>query len=376
MKYKPSFLGWFGTIGLDATYEAIESIALKLVVYYNKKSTPGQKLVVSYDPRYFAKRFAESFAILMAESGIKVFFSNQPSPSSVSVVASKHKKSMGTVVFTGDEHDASFIGIRAYDENGYFLRDEELKTVTDKNRKGNPLFYQKEQFRKWVNKGYIEPFDPSIPYTAYIHSTIDFSSITPSSYRVVYSPLYGSGRYYFDWILTKKGLSGYTVHYESLTDFNETIPSPQRFVDELYDHMNYHGTESGFIVSPDCTSFLFLHGPKSLSSQEICYLLTLHLVSKEKKGTVYIDKQFQLERKPFEDLGVSLCVFDSASFESQLKQDDVLLLLDEFGRIYFNDHGAPDALLCGYYLLEMFNQPELTPVKIEQKLKEVRELML
>ena len=122
MKYSNNFNGWIGKIADDFTYSNLRKLLSGLISYYKNHSSSGQKLVVGYDRNFSSKEFAEYASAYMASQGIRVFLSNKPAPSSVLVIASNSKKSLGTLVFTSDEHDLSYMGIRAYDSNGVFFK--------------------------------------------------------------------------------------------------------------------------------------------------------------------------------------------------------------------------------------------------------------
>jgi phosphomannomutase len=374
LNFSSKFNGWLGEVASDFTYENLYKVCMNLSLYYKENSTSGQKLIVGYDTRFFAKKFAEFFSVLMAEQGIKVFLSNRPAPSSVLVTSSLHKKSMGTILFTGDEFDAEHLGLRAYNDKGFLMNESDLNSFSYTPKK--KFQYEKKNLKKWIAKGFVEPYDPGIIYSSFIEKTIDFSKITPTTTRVLFNPLFGSGIFYFDRILHEQNVLGYTIDREYVSDFKGIEPSPSIHFEKVYEDMVFHGAEYGFILSPDCSAFQFLIGPQRLSIQEMVYLFAERFFDKGLEGKILLSDNIKLNASVFKNFNSQFDIVSDDQFQSSLRSERYMLAIDQFGRFYFERHGAADALLCGYYLIEILNNKSLTPAKLEQKIKNVREMVL
>lgn len=372
LNYNSRFYGWFGRVADDFTFEHVYELAQTLANYYKQNSTSGQKLVVGYDSRFMAKEFAEFFSCLMAEKGIKVFFSNKVSPSSVISVSALHKKSMGAVVFTGDSYKASFMGIRAMDNRGFFLNEDKLANYVTGAKKGKqePSF----SINKMITKGLIEPFDPTIPYENFLERTVEFSSFLPNVNRMLFNPLYGSGVPYFETVLRHKKVSGFSICDDILADLGGIEPTPSLHANDLYQDMLPYAIEMGFIVSPDCTDFYFTYGPHHLNSEMVLYLISELFSSKGKNGRIVLSDELDINTSALSRLRMKVDIVPDKELYSTLEKRDYLLALDSLGRFYFDHHGVPDALLVGYYLMEIFNQKELNPALILQKIDFLKEI--
>lgn len=365
MDYSKHFLGWLGETAKSFTYEQAYDLALKLSSYYKKHSSPGQKVIIGYDSRFLAKEFAEFFACVMAHKGIKVFLSNKIVPSSVLVISSLHKKSMGTIVLTADDLEAKFMGVRAFDSRGFAL--DEGKLTEFDNKKKKEVSELDSSLKKWIQKGFIEPFDPSICYENHIEEQIDFVSIVPSTNRILFNPLFGSGILYFDRMLSRKGVHGYTTDNEFVANFKGIEPTPSQFKNEIYEEMLINGTELGYVVSPDCSTFEFIVGPKFVSTEELVFLLAEHLAVKSEKRKILICEDWMIEDSYLKELGFDVVNVDKEEFYQELSLLDYIIAVDHLGRFYFEFHGVPDALMAGYYLVELFNNKNLTPSSMHRK---------
>lgn len=374
MKYTSVFQGWLGETAHTCTYEQIFPIARQWASFFKERSSSGQKLIIGYDPRFMARRLAEYVSIIMAEHGIKVFLANKPSPSGVLVTNGIRKKSMGTIVFTGDSFSAYMLGVRVYDENGYILSPEDLPQ--EKAEQHFP--YQKEKFHKWIEKGFVEPFDPSFLYKTMLEESVDFSTFMPFFNRVLFDPLHGSGVYYFDrFLLEKAGPGqGYTKNAQALADLGGLEPSPYHHRSSLQKDMAYNGTEIGFCVSPDCTNFEFSINGQSLQTKEIVILLAEHLAKEKEQLTIVLPKSFSFDPSFVPLQSVTFQFVEAEQFYTYLSTHPYAFAVDPFDRFYFGDHGASDALLCGLHLISIFNHHDMSHAKIEQKLINLREMKL
>lgn len=368
ISYLDEFNGWFGKIADDFNYENIFKLSTQLAKYYKANSTTGQKLIIGYDNKLLSKKFAEYISSIMAENGVKVFFGNKPSPTPALVISSLHKKSMGAISITSDAFNYDELGIKAFDNKGFPLKDEklinfeELKSVK-KNNANN--------FKKWISKGNIEPFDPSICYFQHIEKAINFNSMI-SLNRVMFNPNHGSSINYFDSFLNEKGLHGYTIDNDIKYNLETIDIKSTSNISKLYDDMVFHGTELGFSLSPDCSSFAFLIEPHHLTPKETLLLLLDSFKEKNKLGKILLSNNLDV-KIPDSYIGqFDVEYISDDKFIEKLKEEKFVIAIDNLERFYFETHGVPDALLCGFYLTEIFNNKEMTPKLLHQKLNKIK----
>lgn len=367
IKFSNEFQGWFGKIAEDFTYENIYKIGTQLSKYYKENSTSGQKLIIGYDSRIFSKKFAEFLSALMAENGVKVFFGNKISPTSALVASSIHKKSMGAISITADSFSYEFLGVKAYDADGFLITEEELSNYTYKSTKK----VSDNSFKKFLSKGFIEPFDPSICYTQYVEKTVSFENCL-SLNKILFNPNFGSGINYFDDFLNDKGFHGYTVNYNKKYDISNIEINSEKNISQLYEDMIYHGAELGFSVSPDCSTFEFLLEPHSLTTKEIVCLLLEYFNEKKLSGSIILSQELNF-KVPENLLKENKLEYVSNSvFLNKLKENDHLIAVDNLNRFYFKNSGVSDALLAGFCLIEIFNNKNLTPKLLQQKLNKIK----
>ena len=143
----------------------------------------------------------------------------------------------------------------------------------------------------------------------------------------------------------------------------------------LYDDMLFQGAEIGFMVSPDCASFEFFFGPHRLSSTQILFLIAESLSNKGEVGKILVSEDIEMNPSIFDRLNLSLEFVPEKEFQTHLRQNKHLLALDRFNRFYFKGNGVPDALLCGFYLVECFNHEKAIPKLLQSKINEIKECL-
>lgn len=347
MNYSNKFLGWTGEIAKDFTYSDVQKLSMSLAEYFKKHSSPGQKVIIGFDSRYLAKEFAEFIASNLAKKGIKAFFGNRVASSSVLIHTSLQKKAMGTIVVTGDEMNSKHLGIRCYNAQGHPLEPSELD-----NNIGPTIPSLDSDIIKWIKKGYVEPFDPTICFENHVEEQINFTDSTPFAKRILFNPLHGSGTLYFDRILTRKNIHGYTIDSELIGNLNDIVPSPFSHRERLISDMDSLSVEVGFMVSPDCTTFEAYNNSKFLSTEDILILLCRRLLIKHQQLHIVLSPQIDIDTTCLKNLNVSLELIEHENFSNHLKNNNYHIAIDSSERFYFEKHGAPDALMVGYYLID------------------------
>ena len=370
MKYIDSFNGWLSKVDTEINFDIIEEKVTVLAKYYKKNSSPGQKLVIGYDTRDFAKELAIFIATIMSKKGLKVFLSNRPCPSSVAVISALHKKSLGTLVITGDEFSSNFVGIRAYDMKGYFLHENDVLPYKSENI---PNKHVNATFKELMKKGIIELFDTSIIYELFVHKQILFEEMTPTINQLLFNPYYGSGMFYFDYLLLeKKYIHGLTIHSQKKLDFRGTEPNPKLLKNSMQKEMDEEDMQLGFVLSPDCTSFEFFVGDEPLNKTEILTFLIEILQQEQESLHILVSDSNLIDKQMLENENVFITTCSSKDFHANLKNNQFDVALDEFERFYFKHHGCPDALLTGFYLFWFFNRKQVVTENAHSFLQKIR----
>lgn len=337
MNYQKSFSGWLGEFGAEATYEAIGEISKKLISYYKLHTAPGQKLVIGYDTRVYSKRIAQYIATLSSQMGLKVFFSNAPTPSAVLVESCVRKKCIGAIVVTGDDAESWDIGLRAYKANGMSIKEELLNVdISSTSNEQNPFVH-------WVKKGFVEEFDPMICYQNRIQQTLNLSEHSPAVNWMMFNPLFGSGTTIMEQLFIQNKVDGYTTNGDFTTQVHSILPKPSLHIQDTHTDMLGYNCSIGFIMSPDGFDFECVTETHTLSKTEIITLLVeMH---KESDEPLLISSKWASELSDTTASCVTL--IEEKQFNIALEEYNFSLAIDAEGRVYANSIPVPDALYVG-----------------------------
>ena len=185
---------WAARISEEFTFANVRQVALAIanIIPQNKP------VIVSYDPRFLADRFAEEATKVLLKSGISVFFTERDTPLAIVEWEVSDKKAAGAVVFTGSDLPAEYCGIKLIDINSQKV-EEFVKEPTclpagrDVSVSGSG------------KSGKIERFEPRNRYFTYLSNMIDTAAIKKAKPMIALDLSYGAGRGYLDWMLEKLG---------------------------------------------------------------------------------------------------------------------------------------------------------------------------
>lgn len=382
MRFEPSFSGWIGKLADDVTFQSIQDLTLRIVPFYKNRAVSGQKLIVGYDSRFMSKVFAEYFAGIVSNFGIKVFFSTQVVPSPVLAINSIHKKCLGFVNFTSDMLSSEYIGLRAFTMDGDLIVENDLVFPSSK-LKSNSL--EQKNFQHWVKRGHIEKFDPSICYENFIDENIDVNAISPSVEKIFFNPCYGSTRLYFETVCNKrKNVGNYSMNYAPLSEIHSFNANPKIHTNELIEAMLSKNCQLGFSLSPDGTNFQFLNEFETLETVNVLNYLVQHfhlhkhsILNKLRQNDsdvlppILISNSLSLNVETILDLGFVVEKVADEEFHQCIKTKKYLLAIDQYEQFYTYHHGVPDGLFIGYLLFEYFNviKSNLQDKSLEEKRK-------
>lgn len=364
LSYQPQFYGWLGATGYNVIHQTVYELSMRLASYYRENSFPGQKLVIGYDARPFAREIAELVASIMAHNGIKVFFSNRVASTPLLAAALLHKKCLGAVMITGDAHRFSELGIRALRNDGYFLTDNELNIDGPLDNKRDALidFVSGERYITGIKKGFIELFDPMISYSFFLGQVGELPA--QGEQFLVFNPLFGGASFSLDTHLLANQHHGYTMNssneFERKNDYH-----PASHVGSVVEVMHQTAAPHGLLISPDASTFTYVTEKGALSVQETFERIvsSYHAGNDETRFLVH-----DMYKDTFTD---ARCVFTTTDeFYAELQNGRYELGLDAMGRFFSSHHGVPDGIFFSYLLYRSF----LTHITEREDLNEFKSI--
>jgi len=187
--------GWRGIIADDFTYQNVRYAAQGIANYLRQKEDPS--VVIGYDCRFSADRFAAEIARAMAAAGIKTFLTDAPSPTQTSSWTILELKASGAVVVTASHNPAHFCGIKYKPEYAGSASPEvvealerEIAAVIEADAVALADLDEAKR------TGLVTVIDPRPAYRRQVARMVDLDRLKDAGLRVLHDPMYGSGQGY------------------------------------------------------------------------------------------------------------------------------------------------------------------------------------
>ena len=218
--------GWRAIISDEFTFENVRRVAKAIALYLINNKKTDKPLIIGYDPRFLADKFAFEVAKVMEESGIDVLLPNRDMPTPVIAWSIKYVKptgACGAVMLTASHNPSQYCGIKFIPEYAGPANETITKELESNSNKDIIIPTPKK-------KGTIDHFNPKEAYFEYLSKFIDFSVIKKAGLKIVYDSMFGSGRDFTDAILEKNGCNVVAINNYRDVLFGGQNPEPS---DEL-----------------------------------------------------------------------------------------------------------------------------------------------
>ena len=111
-KIKFGTSGWRGIIAEDFTFPNVRKVTRAIIRFMREKGYERNGVVVGYDTRFLSKEFAMTVATIFAGNGVKVYFTEYPTPTPVISFEIIKKGTGGGVNITASHNPFYYSGIK------------------------------------------------------------------------------------------------------------------------------------------------------------------------------------------------------------------------------------------------------------------------
>ena len=188
--------GWRGVIAEDYTFDNVRRAAQGFASYMLAQGKAGQWVVVGYDKRFGSENFAAAAAEVLAGNGLKVYLTNEATPTPVIAFAVVDKKAAGAVNITASHNPPTDNGFKVRNETGGAIDPDGLKKI----EAGIPDLLgdvKRIAFSVAEKDGLIVKFDPDLAYLDHIRKLIDLQPIKDAGLTVMVDTMWGNGAGWF-----------------------------------------------------------------------------------------------------------------------------------------------------------------------------------
>lgn len=347
--------GWRAVIAEDFTFENVE-IASKAIGLYIKEAYGTEKtILVGYDTRFLADKFALRANQVLAEMGFKVKLTKGDLPTPVLAYAAKNLETAGALMFTASHNPAEYCGIKYIPDYAgpatKEITDIIIKNVEKIQKEGIEIHYNPDLEPEYI--------DLKQDYFNHLKTLIDFEKIAEANINIIFDPLYATGRGYFD-----EFLKSYGCKVKSINDWRDPLyggqmPDPKpKYLSDLINLVKENNNAVGFSNDGDADRFGVIdENGNFITPNEIIAILFKHLrkyknlkgsLIKTVAGSFMLDKLAELYDTPVIETPVGF-----KWVGEQMRTNEFVIGGEESGGLSISGHiPEKDGILANLCVLE------------------------
>lgn len=349
--------GWRGLIARDFTFDNVNLVA-KALAFYVKDNYRNKPVIIGYDTRFLADKFANEIAKVITDFGFNVLMSDTFIPTPVIAFAAKNYDSAGAIMLTASHNPPEYCGIKYIpDYAGPATNDITSEIVANISLLQDGSL----EFKEAKEKGKIELFNPKEEYFECIKEVLDMDKFKDLNLKVSYDPLYATGMSYFDEFLkenTKCELSVINNYRDVL--FGGGMPEPaEKYLGNLKDLILKTKSNCGFSNDGDADRFGVVdENANYYTPNQVISLLLRHLVKNRnfKGSVVRTVATTHLLDKLANHFGVNI-IETPVGFKyvgERMRETDIIIGGEESGGLSILGHiPEKDGILANLLILEM-----------------------
>lgn len=270
--------GWRGEIGIDFTLTNVDRAIKAIGKYFQEKVKGEALLLVGYDTRFQARRFAHFCAEELASLGHRVLLADKAITTPVLSHAIRYYLAAGGIMLTASHNPAEWLGIKIKNHYGASA------SITDTIRIEALL----DTDCRPIGKGCCQLADFDEIYLQNIRRRFPSLFTQETDGTILVDCLYGAGQGYFPRLLRDSGWQVIELHAEVNPAFGGKTPEP--IAANLFDLqqavIEYRTAGMAFDGDGDRIGMVLENGD-IITAQEIFLLLLYHLAqNKKQRGKV------------------------------------------------------------------------------------------
>lgn len=278
--------GWRAIIAEHFTFANVERVAHAVGQYVKDtyhKDGKGNKvpLLIGYDTRFLADKFAARAALALMGMGIPVKLSQRDVPTPAIAWAAQLEPTAGALQFTASHNPPEYCGVK------YIPHFAGPATNEITSRIVGYLQALPEDFE--APPADIPMFDPMPPYLESLEKKVDLKRIGASGLKVCYDANFSTSRDYLDAVLKQTGVNLKVLRNWRDPLFDGGMPEPKpEYLKELIKTVVDEKFDVGVSTDGDADRFGVIDEQGNyLSPNQLLALLTRHLVkNKGQKGAL------------------------------------------------------------------------------------------
>lgn len=192
--------GWRGMIAEDYTFANVRRCAQGFSEYLLEKGNRDQWVIVGYDKRFLSENFADAAAEVLAANGLRVYLTQEPTPTPVISYSVINKQAVAAVNITASHNPPTDNGFKVRDRFGGAIDPDGLKEI-ESRIPASVDQVKRIDISVAELEGRVVRFDPSPAYIEQLHRLIDLKPIKEAGLNILIDPMWGNGAGWFPRLL-------------------------------------------------------------------------------------------------------------------------------------------------------------------------------
>ncbi|MCQ2754255.1 MAG: phosphoglucomutase/phosphomannomutase family protein [bacterium] len=269
--------GWRAVLDKEFTQENVERVTLAIGKYVYDNYGFDKQIIIGYDPRNMADKYAKLCAELLYQKGFKVQLSSRVVPTPVLAYNAKNKNA-AAVMFTASHNPPEYLGMK-------FIPDyagPATQEITDE------IVANLDKDYDFGKNGSLDEVDFAPDYYKHLESLINIEKIKTLNSTIIYDGLYSASIGYFDELLKRHNIKFKTLHMEHDPNFGGKMPDPKpKYLKELVEEVKNTPNSIGVANDGDADRFGVINeNGEYVSPNEIIAILLKYLLKKGFEGSV------------------------------------------------------------------------------------------
>ena len=192
--------GWRGVIAENFTFANVRRCAQGFAQYLLDQGHRDAWVVVGYDKRFHSENFAAAVAEVLTANGLRVYLTQEATPTPVISYAVVEKGAVAAVNITASHNPPTDNGFKVRDRHGGALPPSELKQIEARIPR-DIADVQRIPLKQAQEEGRVVVFDAKPAYVRHIKSLLDLEPLRKAGLRILVDPMWGNAAGWFPMLL-------------------------------------------------------------------------------------------------------------------------------------------------------------------------------
>jgi len=256
----------------------VRIVAQAIADYLKEEGIGGKGIIIGYDMRFFAERFAEECASVMLGNDIPVYMPTRSLPTPITAYAIKAYDAGGAIMLTASHNPPEYNGIKFIPGYAGPASPEitgKIEQFIESNLDGSQVRTASVEGSELLKK--IEPFPE---YTRHIAGLVGFDKLRNEELKIVLDPMYGAAQGLMDTLLAEAGCSVETIHNYRDALFGGSYPDPsEKHLGELKSEVIRLQADLGLALDGDADRFGVVdYDGTYVTANQVLSLVAIHLL--------------------------------------------------------------------------------------------------